>query len=150
PLLPALAALVAVRAASAERRARFVLLVACACGTLWSVRSLDLLHAKRELSGRILSAIAEDPRDIVVTDQFWLPTELGALWFDKRFFLVTDSRALSRLAERARSQGERELLVVSTPGQGTGLPTASVRDARFPAFSVDLSRLPLDTEAPPP
>ncbi|MEZ5064635.1 MAG: hypothetical protein R3B81_07845 [bacterium] len=150
PLLPALAALVAVRAANAGRGGRLVLLATCACGALWGARSLDLLHAKRELSGRILSAIAQDPRNVVVTDQFWLPTELGALWFDKRFFLLTDSRTLSRLAERARDQGERELLVVSAPGQGTGLPTASIRSARFPAFSVDLSRLPVGTEPPPP
>ncbi len=142
PLLPLVAALAAERLAVPGRRARrtaaIALLVPLIPTLLWSTRSLELLHGKRAASGRIAAALAADPRRLVVTDLFWLPTDLSALWFEKEFHLAADPDAFADLIERAAVAGEREMLVVVEAGTLPGPPFASVVSPGFPAFSVDL------------
>ncbi len=140
PVLPIVAALAAKRW---RHGAGPLLLPLLLIGFLWNVRSLEILHGKRQLAGGIAAALSEDPRHIVVTNLFWLPTELSPLWGQKQFHLVSGSEALAELAVNAAAFGERELVVATVAGTVPRPPNATVRDERFPAFSIDLHVQPL-------
>lgn len=111
----------------------------------WSVRSLDLLRAKRVHVGRVAAAIRARPETVVATGLFWLPTELSPLWAEKRFHLVGNDRQAGELVARLAARGERALLVVDAPGNLDGDPVASVRSDGFPAFAVDLGIVTLES-----
>jgi len=51
---------------------------------------------------------------------------------------VPGSKDLAELAVRAAEYGERELVVATVAGTIPRPPAATVRDPRFPAFSIDL------------
>ncbi len=140
PILPALAAATAAHLAWSRDRPRTVLLVALlAVGVLWSARSLVLLHEKREASGRIASVLAADPRRIIVTDLFWLPTELSFLEGRKEFHLVSSSSDLAALSARCAADGEREILYVTSTGAiRNRAPLAAIVNPGFAHFSVEL------------
>jgi len=149
PLVPVLAATLAEGIRSAPRRAVALLpvvLVACA----WSVRSLDLLHEKREYAGRLQAAIRQRPERLVATPLFWLPTELAALWPAKTFLLAGSAAQARALTEAAREHGEPSLLVADRPGQLPEPPVRSVRSAPFPDLAVDLWPVPLAAAPPGP
>jgi hypothetical protein len=135
PVLPILAAFAAKRWREGDGPLLLPLLL---IGFAWNVRSLEILHAKRQVMGNVAAALADDPRRVVVTNLFWLPTELSPLWSEKQFHLVSGSEDLARLAARAAASGEREITVATVAGQVPRRPDRTVRDARFPAFSVDL------------
>ena len=107
-------------------------------GAAWNVRSLSILGGKREAAGRIAAALESDPRGVVATDLFWLPTEISPLWREKRFHLVSGNEDLAELAARLGESGERELLVVLAAGSIDSPPAARVRSPGFPSFDVDL------------
>ncbi len=136
PILPVVCALAVTRFRGGRAAAAIVLLGALAA--LWSFRSIELLHGKRHASGRIAAALQADPRRIVATDLFWLPTDLASLWFEKDFHLIAGQEALVDLAGRAAAAGESEMLVVVESGRLPGTPVATARTPGYPAFSVDL------------
>jgi len=136
-VLPA-AAVIAAERFPAGRLPAGAFLVTLLLGGAWGVRSLQLLHDKREAAADLAAALDADPRRIVATDLFWLPTELASLWDRKEFHLVTGSADLAELARRAAAAGEREMLIVTTVGQLAAPAAATVRNPRLPAFSVDL------------
>jgi len=138
PLLPAAAALAAVRLGRASRATLFAALPLIVVACLWGAQSISLLRDKRELAAAISAAIAAQPQDIVATDLFWVPTELSPLWKEKRFYLLGDSESLQTLATRARAAGDTEILAIVAPGRGPGEPHATVSSPRFPDFSVEL------------
>ena len=84
---------------------------------LWSVRSLQLLHEKRTLAGELATALAAQPDRVVVTDLFWLPTEMASLWDRKEFHLISSDRALETLVAHASAEGERSVLAAVEPGR---------------------------------
>lgn len=150
PVLPFVAALAAVRLA-APGVARLALVPCALCALAWNVRSLELLHTKRELSGELARTLAARPEDVVVTDLFWLPTDMGPLWDTKRFFLLSGDRDLAWIVERARAAGVHSVLAAVAPGRIEAEPVARVRSAALPDFSVDLHELRLERpEAPSP
>ncbi|MBZ0269292.1 hypothetical protein K8I85_14155, partial [bacterium] len=116
----------------------------------WNVRSLDLLHDKRVHAGRIAEVIRARPEPVVATALFWLPTELPALWTEKRFHLVGDDGQARDLVALLTARGERALLVVDAPGSFDGHSVATVHSDDFPGFSVDLGVVTLAPPSPPP
>jgi hypothetical protein len=149
PLLPLAAALTATRF-DGRGLATFLLIPLLLVGAAWNVRSLELLHAKRTLAGTLSAALRARPERTVVTDLFWLPTEMSALWDSKRFFLLRSDRDLAWIVDRAREAGETSMLAAMEPGRITAEPVAAIRGATLPAFSVDLHQLTLHAMAPPP
>jgi hypothetical protein len=142
PALPAAAVLAAERfPRRAPAAAAFALTLIAAAA--WSVRSLALLHDKREASGALHRALDADPRRLVATDLFWLPTDAAPLWDRKQFHLVRGPDDLGELARRAAAAGEREMLFVTAPGRASATPLVSLRPARLPAFAADLHVHPL-------
>lgn len=150
-LLPAVAALAGAgltRSTTVWRLAAVPVLLAA---VLWNVRSVELLHTKRFVAGEVRTAIAAAEETIVVTELFWLPTEMASLWPEKHFYLVSDTETFRDLAARARAAGHASLLAVA-PLSADGTPTSPggtiVFDPRLPAFSVQLLRVPLARETP--
>ncbi|MGQ0720303.1 MAG: hypothetical protein ACT4PE_01875 [Candidatus Eiseniibacteriota bacterium] len=148
PVLPAAAVLAAERF---PRRlpAAVAFSLTLVVASAWSVRSLALLHDKREASGALHRALAADPRRLVATDLFWLPTDAAPLWDRKQFHLVRGPDDLAELARRAADSGEREMLLVTAPGRVTSPPLVSLRPARLPAFAADFHVQPLDAGSAP-
>jgi len=146
PIVP-IAAIAAARGAQrdartpgAAARARLILLsMLLIIGASWSARSIALLVEKRETMGRIAAELERDPRRVVVTDLFWLPTELPALWSEKQFHLVANPAALHELQERYAQAGVDELLFITTAGAVRNrAPLRTVTSTSFPQFSVEL------------
>ncbi|MHC4925479.1 MAG: hypothetical protein ACYTG4_15595 [Planctomycetota bacterium] len=141
PLLP-LAAVLATERFPRGPLVGLAFLITLGAGTLWSARSLELLHANRVHAGALADAIRSDPRRIVATDLFWLPTELSPPWKEKQFHLVTGPESLQALAAAAAAGGARKMLLVTSPGRvassGAAAPSRAVTSARFPEFSVEL------------
>lgn len=109
----------------------------------WSMRSLELLSAKRQQSGALAAALRSRPEDVVATQLFWLPTEMAALWPEKRFFLVGTTDDVRDLAGRLAAAGETGMLTAALPGTIPGAAAVRVRHPRFPEHSVDLHVLSL-------
>lgn len=147
PLLPFVAALAATRV-SRSRVAVVLLAPLLLTSALWNLRSLELLHAKRTLAGELVAALEARPEKVVVTDLFWLPTEMASLWDRKEFHLITSDRGLEELAARASAAGERTMLAAVEPGRIPAAPVAAVRRDGFSAFSVDLHILTLKPGSP--
>jgi hypothetical protein len=147
PVLPAAAVLLAERF-PLQRLPAAAVLLALTMAAGWGARSLLILHDKREASGRLLAAITEDPRRVVATDLFWLPTELPSLWKSKQLHLVRGPDDLSALAHAAAAAGEREILLATGPERVAGAPLRSLRPARLPAFAVELHAVPVAAAAP--
>jgi hypothetical protein len=148
PMLPAAAVLAAERfprRAPAAVAFSLTLIVAAA----WSVRSLALLNDKRDTSAILHRALAADPRRIVATDLFWLPTDAAPLWDRKQFHLVRGPADLDELARRAAGAGEREMLLVTAPGRVAAPPLVALRPTRLPAFAADFHVRPLTAGAAP-
>ncbi len=148
-VLPVAAAVAAARIAGNPRHV-FMLMPLFLASAAWSVRSLDLLHAKRAAAGVLAHAIANAPDRIVMTDLFWLPTEMAALWDRKQFHLLRRDADLERLARGAAASGERSMLAAVEPGRIPAEALAPLRPADLPAFSVDLHRLTLRADGTPP
>ncbi|NNE44681.1 MAG: hypothetical protein HKN12_10760, partial [Gemmatimonadetes bacterium] len=142
PVLPVAAALAAERFPRGRVAAGAFLVLILAAG-VWGARAGQLLREKRAHSGAIIAALREDPRRVVATDQFWLPTELSALWDEKQFHLITGPEDLNGLAAAVAASGETELLLVTAPGSSPDAPVRTVRNARFASFSVDFHAVPL-------
>ncbi|GJM45428.1 MAG: hypothetical protein DHS20C21_22700 [Gemmatimonadota bacterium] len=79
----------------------------------------------------------------MATSLFWLPTELPSLWASRRFHLLSSAADARDLSARLAAAGEKSMLVAEIPGTIPGPPTLSVRNPRFPEFSVDLHVVPL-------
>ncbi len=146
---PVLAATLAT-AVAARRRTILIAAPLLIVSVAWSVRSLDLLSAKRAHSGALAAAIRSRPEDVVATQLFWLPTEMASLWGEKTFFLVGTTDDVRDLAGRVAAGGRSGMLSAVLPGTIPGAPVLSVRDTRFPEFSVDLHALSLTNPPPPP
>ena len=116
-----------------------ILLVLLGIGVAWGGRSIALLAEKRHDMGRIASELERDPRRVIVTDLFWLPTELSSLWHEKQFHLVAGPSGLRELEERYARAGERELLFVTRAGTiRNRTPLRTISSESFPEFSVEL------------
>lgn len=141
PVLPAAAVLLAERF-PAHRLPAAALFLSLTLAAGWGARSLLLLHDKRQASGRLLAAIADDPRRVVATDLFWLPTELPSLWKGKQLHLVRGPDDLGAFRRAAAAAGEHEILLVTGPERVAGTPLRSLRPARLPAFAAELHAVP--------
>jgi hypothetical protein len=141
PVLPVAAVLLAERF-PVRRLPAAAMLLGLTMAAGWGARSLLILHDKRDASGRLLAAIAGDPRRVVATDLFWLPTELPSLWKSKQLHLVRGPDDLTAFRRAAAGAGETEVLFVTGPGRVAGTPLRSLRPARFPAFAAELHAVP--------
>ena len=144
PVLPLLAAL-ALRAlvdlgASAGSTSRLRALSSIAAGLfvlglIVAVHGLYLLHLKMDGTEAILQAVRDTPSRVVVTDAYWLPEELAALWRAKTFFFVGSDADYGELTSGLRAHGVAEATVVLSRRYGT-LGPPSLLDLRARAVSA--------------
>jgi hypothetical protein len=134
PLLFALA-LLALRdllAAATPSRRRALATAAAVLALLGlavQVHGLRLLALKKEATHRILQAVRDTPAPIVVTDAYWLPEELGALWFEKSFLFVSSDADYRDLMARLAARGPDQVTVVLARRYGN-LSPPSLLDLR--------------------
>ncbi len=93
---------------------------------------IGILRSKLRFSERVLQAVRNDPADVVLTDVFWIPEDLGTAFFEKNFGVV---RSDGELATALNVAGHRPFLfvaarqfrLVSNRGFATLLPRVTRR-----------------------
>lgn len=78
------------------------------------VFGLVLLHRKLEATAGLASALRAAPQ-VVISDVYWLPEEMGALYFEKKMLQPTDDRELVIALNTLRAHGVRDVAVVLSP-----------------------------------
>jgi hypothetical protein len=91
---------------AAVRPALAVLLVA---SLVMQVHAMRLLHEKLHLSAALLQVLRESDAEVIATDAFWVPEEMAALWFERRFVFVSHDAQLAALIARLKAIGVRRL-----------------------------------------
>lgn len=98
-------------------------------GLAVQVHGIRLLALKKDATRRILQAVRDTPAPIVVTDAYWLPEELGALWFEKSFLFVSSDADYRDLMARLAARGPDRATVVLARRYGN-LGAPSLHDLR--------------------
>lgn len=80
------------------------------------IHGVRLLSMKLNLSGEAVRALRESDADVIVTDVFWVPEEMAALWFDRKFLSVANDRELAAVMERLKALGIRRMDFVAARG----------------------------------
>ncbi|HEU4522015.1 MAG TPA: hypothetical protein VFT12_08435 [Thermoanaerobaculia bacterium] len=75
----------------------------------------SLLSRKLRFSAQVLETVAVSDADVVVTDVYWLPEELAALWFEVPILFVKDDAQLDAVIERLQQLGLRRMAYVGAP-----------------------------------
>jgi len=90
-------------------------IVLLALSLLIQLHGVRILHLKKHGSQRIIEAVRRTDAQILVTDTFWLPEELAALYFKSNIMMVQSDEAFKRLVRRLRdSDIENFCLATST------------------------------------
>jgi hypothetical protein len=74
---------------------------------------LKLLHDKLAASDAVRSAIAAGPR-VVITDVFFVPEEMGSLYFEKEFLMPANDRQLAAAIGAIDGRGIRDFSFVTS------------------------------------
>jgi hypothetical protein len=117
-----------------DRRGRLLGVAAAAAvlfllGVAVEVHGVRLLALKEEASHRILEAVRQMPARAVITDAYWLPEELAALWPERAFLFVDSDDDYRELMRRLAAAGVDRVTVVLSRRYG-GLTMPSLRDLR--------------------
>ncbi|MGZ8866791.1 MAG: hypothetical protein ACXW2P_00505 [Thermoanaerobaculia bacterium] len=102
PLL-LLAARAAVPSVSPRARPAIALLVVAAIAI--QIFGVSLLIRKLQFSQQLLEAVRTGGAEVLVTDVFWVPEDLAALWFEKELVMVRSDDELAWVVSRLRSRG---------------------------------------------
>jgi hypothetical protein len=102
-----IATAMAVRLLPATARAAIAILVIAAFAI--HAQGIRLLSQKLRFSAELLQTIEASDAKVVVTDVFWVPEELAALWFKKPMFLVKSDQELAGIIERLQKAGIRRM-----------------------------------------
>jgi hypothetical protein len=72
-------------------------------------QGVRLLSQKLRFSAELLQTIRASDAEVVVTDVFWVPEEMAALWFKKPMFLVKSDQELAAIIDRLQRLGIRRM-----------------------------------------
>jgi hypothetical protein len=107
---------------------------------------LVLLHRKLDATSQLEALVRTAPQ-AVISDVYWLPEELSALYFEKKFMQPPDDRELINALTALRASNVREVTVVLSPRYHWYSPNAraylesmAVRRVRFDPPGVPLLR----------
>jgi hypothetical protein len=75
---------------------------------------LVLLHRKLDATSQLVTIVRAAPQ-AVISDVYWLPEELSALYFEKKFMQPPDDRELLAALAALRAGNVREVTVVLSP-----------------------------------
>jgi hypothetical protein len=120
----------------AGRRIAFAALL-CVC-FLAQAYSLSVLHEKKNVTLGMEKQLLEMPETIVVTDLWWLPQEMGPVFYEKTFFCVKDNATLSKLLAGMRRKGTKRFLLVTQVEKGKKPDRVLRSDLKF--FDVAIYR----------
>jgi hypothetical protein len=93
---------------------------------------IGILRGKLRFSEQVLQAVRADPAHVVLTDVFWIPEELAAVFYEKEFGFVRNDReltaALKAIGQRSfLFVAARQFRLVSNRGFATLLPRVTRR-----------------------
>jgi hypothetical protein len=118
-----------------------------AVSILLEVHGLLLLHRKLAATAQLVAVVRAAPQ-VVISDVYWLPEELSAIYFEKKFMQPTDDRELLAALATLRASGVHEIAVVLAPRYHWYSPRAralleslAVRRIRFDPAGVPLLRV---------
>jgi hypothetical protein len=107
---------------------------------------LVLLHRKLDATSQLVALVRTGPQ-AVISDVYWLPEELSALYFEKKFMQPFGDRELFVALATLRASNVREVTVVLSPRYQWYSPNArafleslAVRRVRFDPPDVPLLR----------
>lgn len=107
---------------------------------------LVLLHRKLEATSQLVTIVQTAPA-VVISDVYWLPEELSALYFEKKFMQPPDDRELVNALTVLRASNVQEFAVVLSPRYHWYSPNArayleslAVRRTHFDPPGVPLLR----------
>ena len=148
PLLALLAAANLVDWLAVVRRPPALAAVAVGLALLMSVAaqagSIALLDSRKRFSERLSQAVMGRPEPVLVSDVWWAPQDLHAVFLEKPIFLLGSADAWPRLRDRLVRAGVEEVLFVTATGRTrTGTLVARIEDSELGFFGLDLARVPL-------
>ncbi|GEM_PF-6303680 len=121
PLMPFIAPL-AVGAATAlgasGRLPRLLVMAVLVIAVAVQCVGIALLYRKAEATQRLLQAIRSAEPEYVVTDVFWLPEEMGSIFYEKKFMMVYGDAQLRKLGSELLRHGVGQFVFVSARGPG--------------------------------
>jgi hypothetical protein len=104
------------------------------------------LHRKLDATSQLVNIVRTAPQ-AVISDVYWLPEELSALYFEKKFMQPPDDLELINALTSLRASNVREVTVVLSPRYHWYSPNArayleslAVRRVRFDPPGVPLLR----------
>jgi hypothetical protein len=95
------------------RRSKLAVVLIAVCFAL-EIHGLILLRRKLDATSRLAALVRTAPQ-AVISDVYWLPEELSALYFEKKFMQPPDDRELLAALATLRAADVRELTVVLSP-----------------------------------
>jgi hypothetical protein len=87
--------------------------VMIAMSLLVQVYSQRLLRERKSFSAALNHLVAERHEEVVATLGWFLPQEIGAVFYDKKVFMVRTEEQLLRMLDHVRYRDVREVFVVS-------------------------------------
>lgn len=105
------------------------------------IYSIALLQERKQFSHRLSQSIEHLPEKLVLTDLWWLPQDLFAVFQDKAIFYAKSSDEVEKLLRRLRAlPDERLLFVTRRGGAGHGALIDRIDDGSLNFFAVDVYR----------
>jgi hypothetical protein len=97
-----------------QKPARVLILLVIGISIFAQIYSLYLLHERKSFSAKLNHLVANSPEEVVVAIGWFVPQELGTNFYDKKIFLVKNTRELYSLFELLRSKGIHHIKLVSS------------------------------------
>ena len=110
----------------------FVLLVLVSLIT--QLYAVSVLREKLESAHDVMDHLAARPERIVVSDIWWFPQDMAALFYDKIFLFSKDAAVLDRLREAMKKRGIKKYLHVTW--NRPGLEDAWTPDSRLKLYDI--------------
>lgn len=142
--------IVSLAAVDRGRGAKTVALLLFAVAVALELHGLLLLQRKLTATARLRDAV-RSASPVVLTDVFWLPEELGSLYFEKRLLMPPTAGECSLALRTLRARGVERVTFVTSRTYGSYGPAlapmaarrTAVRTEGVPLLDAELYDLPL-------
>ena len=104
--------------------------------------AFSVLDEKLESAHQVMDALAALPERIVISDVWWFPQDMAALFYDKIFLFSKNSATLNRLRDAMKRQGVKQYLYVTW--NRPGLAAFWTSDSALKLYDIALCRRKLD------
>jgi hypothetical protein len=128
--------IVSLAAIDRSRRARAMAVALFAVAIALELHGLVLLQRKLAATARLRDAV-RGAAPVVVTDVFWLPEELGSLYFEKQILMPPTARECSLALRTLRSRGVERVTVVTSRAFGSYGPALAPMAVRRTAMRTE-------------